>query len=115
MIYVDDVPDEIDANSVEICLELPDAYEEQAWKGTRWMVRKKTFAHVLGVVDESKVPDGADPRTADGDVVLSFRAAADELDVLRNTGHPFFYRPGVATRWAWCSTPTPTGTRCAGS
>ena len=29
--------------------------------------------------------------SSDGDVVLSFRAAADELDVLRNAGHPFFY------------------------
>lgn len=91
MIYLDDVPDEIEVELREICLQLPDAYEEQAWKGTRWMVRKKTFAHVLGVVDETNVPDGADPRTADGDVVLSFRAAADELDVLRNAGHPFFY------------------------
>ena len=29
------------------CLDLPEAYEEQAWAGTRWMVRKKNFAHVL--------------------------------------------------------------------
>jgi predicted DNA-binding protein (MmcQ/YjbR family) len=91
VIYLDDVPDEIEAELRAICLELPDAYEEQAWKGTRWMVRKKTFAHVLGVVDDSQVPDGADPRAAEGDVVLTFRAAADELDVLRNAGHPFFY------------------------
>jgi predicted DNA-binding protein (MmcQ/YjbR family) len=91
VIYLDDVPDDIEAGLREVCLELPDAYEEQAWKGTRWMVRKKTFAHVLGVVDETGLPDGADPRAADPDVVLSFRAAADELDVLRNTGHPFFY------------------------
>jgi hypothetical protein len=34
-----------------ICLELPEAYEEQAWVGTRWCVRKKNFAHVLTVVD----------------------------------------------------------------
>ena len=83
MIYLDDVPDDIEDELRAICLTLPDAYEETAWKGTRWVVRKKTFAHVLGVVDES--------RSADGDVVLSFRAAADELDVLRNAGHPFFY------------------------
>ena len=82
MIYLDDVPEEIEAELRAICLTLPDAYEEHAWKGTRWMVRKKSFAHVLGV---------ADARDADGDVVLSFRAAADELDALRNAGHPFFY------------------------
>ena len=82
--YTGGVPEEIEIRLRELCLELPDAYEERAWVGTRWMVRKKTFAHVLGVVDDSKVD-------ADGDVVLSFRAAADELDVLRNTGHPFFY------------------------
>ena len=79
MIYLDDVPDHIEGELRAICLTLPDAYEEQAWKGTRWMVRKKTFAHVLGVVDDSKVADGTDPRAVPGDVVLSFRAAADEL------------------------------------
>ena len=82
VIYLDDVPEEIEAELRAVCLTLPDAYEEHAWKGTRWMVRKKSFAHVLGV---------AETRDADGDVVLSFRAAADELDVLRNAGHPFFY------------------------
>ena len=87
MIYLDDVPEEIEQELRSICLTLPDAYEEQAWKGTRWMVRKKTFAHVLGVADDSR----ADPGSAAGDVVLAFRAAADELDVLRNAGHPFFF------------------------
>ena len=91
VIYMDDVPGDIEDALRAICLALPDAYEETAWKGTRWVVRKKTFAHVLGVVDESTVADGVDPRSADGDVVVSFRAAADELDVLRNAGHPFFY------------------------
>ena len=46
------------------------------------MVRKKTFAHVLGVA-----PDG----TSTPQVVLALRAAPDELEVLRNTGHPFFF------------------------
>ncbi len=91
MIYLDDVPEDIEAELRAICLQLPDAYEETAWKGTRWMVRKKSFAHVLGVVDETRLPGGADPRSADLDVMLSFRAAPDELDVLRNAGHPFFY------------------------
>ena len=70
-----------------ICTALPDVSEEQAWRGTRWVVRKKTFAHVLTVMDDAAAEAGS----SDGDVVLSFRAAADELDVLRNAGHPFFY------------------------
>jgi len=78
--YTDGVPEEIEIRLREVCLELPDAYEERAWVGTRWMVRKRTFAHVLGV----EVGD------ADPVVVLSFRAAGEELETLRHAGHPFF-------------------------
>jgi hypothetical protein len=87
VIYIDDVPDDVEARLRAICSALPDVSEQHAWRGTRWVVRKKTFAHVLTVVDD----DAAAPGSPDGDVVLSFRAAADELDVLRNAGHPFFY------------------------
>ena len=77
--YTDDVPDDVEVRLRECCLSLPDAYEERAWKGTRWMVRKKTFAHVLGVeVGAARM------------VVLTFRSAGEELEVLRNAGHPFF-------------------------
>ena len=78
--YTDDVPDDVEDRLREICLQLPDAYQEKAWAGTRWMVRSRTFAHVLGV-------------HTDGDaqqVVLSFRAAGAELEVLRHASHPFF-------------------------
>jgi hypothetical protein len=34
-----------------VCLALPDAYEEEAWVGTRWMVRRRTFAHLFEIVD----------------------------------------------------------------
>lgn len=78
--YTDDVSDDIIARLRELCLELPDAYEERAWVGVRWMVRKRTFAHVLGVeADDTKRL-----------VVLSFRSAGDELETLRRAGHPFF-------------------------
>ena len=78
--YTDGVPEEVEVRLREMCLRLPDAYEERAWVGTRWMVRKRTFAHVLGVeVGET-----------DPVVVLSFRAAGDELEVLRHATHPFF-------------------------
>jgi hypothetical protein len=78
--YTDDVPDDITARLRALCLALPDAYEERAWVGTRWMVRKRTFAHVL------RVEDGGDTPV----VVLSFRSSGEELEVLRRAGHPFF-------------------------
>jgi hypothetical protein len=77
--YVDHVPEAVEARLRTICLALPDAYEEQAWVGVRWMVRNKTFAHVLGIEFDGKVAE----------VVLTFRAAADEVEVLRNVGPPF--------------------------
>ena len=42
-----EVPREIVARLQLTCLDLPEAYEEPAWVGTRWLVRKKVFAHVL--------------------------------------------------------------------
>ncbi len=78
--YTDDVPDDVTTRLGAVCLALPDAYEQRAWVGTRWMVRKRTFAHVLVVED-----DGADPV-----VVLSLRSEGEELEVLRRAGHPFF-------------------------
>jgi hypothetical protein len=78
--YTDGVPEDFEIRLREVCLGLPDAYEERAWAGTRWMVRTRTFAHVLGVE-----VDGAEPL-----VVLSFRSSGEELEVLRNAGHPFF-------------------------
>ena len=79
--YTDGVPDEVERRLRQLCLALPDAYEERAWVGTRWMVRKRTFAHVLGVEEP-----GASPA-----VVLTFRSAGEELEVLRRTGHPFYF------------------------
>jgi hypothetical protein len=78
--YTDDVPDEVERRVRALCLGLPDAHEERAWVGTRWKVRTRTFAQVLGVVR-----DGQDPL-----VVLSFRSSGEELEVLRHAGHPFF-------------------------
>ena len=78
--YTDDVPEDVETRLRELCLLLPDAYEERAWVGTRWMVRNRTFAHVLGVEVGEAAPV----------VVLSFRAAGEELEILRHAGHPFF-------------------------
>ncbi len=78
--YTDDVPEAVELRLREICLALPETSEHRAWKGTRWVVRKKTFASVLGVEDAA----------GKASVALSFRSDGDELEVLRRTGHPFF-------------------------
>lgn len=71
-----DPPDEYVDRLRPIALALPDAYEEKAWAGSRWMVRKRTFAHVLAVDDST---------------VLTFRSQGEELEMLRHAAHPFFY------------------------
>jgi hypothetical protein len=93
-----DVSDDIVARIREVCLGLPDAYEEQAWVGTRWRVRKQTFAHVL-MIDNGWPPVYARTVGSDGPVtVLTFQSAGQELDAFTNLGHPFFrpvWRPGI--------------------
>lgn len=74
-----DVPAAVLAELRSICTELPEIVEEQAWAGTRWRIRKRTFAHVL------TVDDANGPRTR-----LTFRSSGDELDALVAVGHPFF-------------------------
>ncbi len=76
--FTNDVPSDIEARLRERCLALPDAYEERAWVGTRWKVRTRTFAHVLGIEQDASQL-----------VVLAFRAAGGEIESLRCTGHPF--------------------------
>ncbi|MGH9137785.1 MAG: MmcQ/YjbR family DNA-binding protein [Acidimicrobiales bacterium] len=85
-----DVPPEILAELRSVCLGLPEAYEEQAWVGTRWRVATRTFAHVL-VIDAGWPPAYARAAGIDGPAsVLMFRSSGPELDVLRTAGHPFF-------------------------
>ena len=80
-----DVPAPVLGELRAICLALPETSEQQAWAGARWVVRRRTFAHVL-TVDRASGPV----------TVMTFRAAEPELDVLRRSGHPFF-RPGWGT------------------
>jgi hypothetical protein len=61
-----------------ICSTLPDAYEEPAWVGTRWRIRKRTIAHVFTIDSESG------PRPA-----VMFRSTGPELDALRGMGDPY--------------------------
>ena len=86
-----EVPAEVLAELRSVCLGLPETYEEPAWVGTRWCVRKKTFAHVFAV-DEGSPPSIAKVARAIGPgTMLVFRSAGPELVALRNAGPPFFY------------------------
>lgn len=88
-----DVPQAIVDRLRPICLALPEAHEEKAWAGTRWCIRKRNFAHVIGV-DSGWPPVVADNAGLSGHggltVILTFRSSGEELDVLRASGHPFF-------------------------
>ena len=89
-----DVPDDVLDQLRTICLALPEAHEEQAWVGTRWRIRTRTFAHVLGISDEYPPAYTRDAPFVGDATVLTFRAAGQELHALTNGGHPF-YKP----RW----------------
>jgi hypothetical protein len=75
------------------CLDLPEAYEERAWVGTRWMVTKKNFAHVL-MVAEGWPPAYASAAGINSGCVLTFRSPQPAHQVER-FGRPPFFRP----RW----------------
>jgi hypothetical protein len=84
-----DAPAEVVERLRAICLALPDAYEEPAWVGTRWCVRRKTFAHVAPIED-GWPPAFAKVAGTDGPcTVLVFRSAGEELEMLQNAGPPF--------------------------
>jgi len=87
-----DVPPEILDRLRPICLGLPETYEEPAWVGMRWRVRKRTFAHVL-VVDPARQAAYAHAFRSDEPVcVLTFRSPGGEIEALVASGHPF-YKP----------------------
>ena len=93
-----EVPLETLAALRAVCLALPQAYEQAAWVGTRWCVRKQTFAHVLAI-DAGWPPVYARAAGSDGPItVLTFQSAGQDLDALGKVGHPFFrppWRPGT--------------------
>jgi YjbR len=85
-----DVPPEILARLRPLCLALPEAYEEPAWVGLRWRIRKRTFAHVLTVDPEHQVVYAHAAQTDEPVCVMTFRSPGDEIAGLVNSGHPFF-------------------------
>jgi hypothetical protein len=85
-----DAPPELVDRLREICRALPESYEEDAWVGTRWCVRKKNFVHIVPIEDGwppayvKAVGSGADQ------TILTFRSAGEELAALTAQGPPFF-------------------------
>lgn len=75
----EDVPSWILDGVRLICAGLPQAYEEPAWVGVRWRIRKRTFVHVR------PVPAASDDVTT----LMQFRAAGEEFHVLTSMGFPF--------------------------
>ncbi len=74
-----------------ICLALPEAYEESAWIGVRWRIRKRTFAHIV-TVDDDSTSVFKEVFALEGEATaVTFRAQGDELLALREHGHPFYY------------------------
>lgn len=88
---VDEVPDEVVVALRRICSSLPEVAEEQAWTGTRWRVRTKTFAHVLVVGPGASSAYAEASGTDVPIVVVTFASAGEELAVLAATGPPFFH------------------------
>jgi hypothetical protein len=84
------VPPEIIRKLQLTCLDLPEAYEEEAWLGTRWMVAKKNFAHVL-MIDGGRPPAYAKvAKTAGPACVLTFRTSGPAAQNARFLKPPFF-------------------------
>ena len=88
-----DVAAEIVDRLRSVCLALPETHEESAWVGTRWRIRKKTFAHVL-TIDAGWPPGYARAVATDGPAtVLTFESSGPELAALSEAGYPFFKPP----------------------
>ncbi|MFC4149595.1 MmcQ/YjbR family DNA-binding protein [Micromonospora mangrovi] len=90
-----DVPPEILDRLRPVCLGLPETYEEPAWVGTRWRIRKRTFAHVLAVGPDHPAARARAAATDQPFCVLTFRSPGDEIGGLIGGGHPF-YKPDWA-------------------
>lgn len=86
-----DVPPEIFDRVRAICMALPEAYEEPAWIGVRWRIRKRTFAHVV-TIEEDGPASFRKAFEVDGEAtVVTFRAVHEEREALTNQGKPFYY------------------------
>jgi hypothetical protein len=81
-----DVPPQILARLRALCLGLPEVYEEPAWIGVRWRIRKRTVAHVY-MPDVARYPFYAQQSEP---TVMTFRVPPEDLIGLTGSGFPFF-------------------------
>jgi len=93
MVSQGNVPAAILTGLRDVCLALPEATEEPAWVGTRWRIRRRTFAHVLAIESGWPPVYARAAKTVGPDIVLTFRSSGPELRVLRRVGRPFFATP----------------------
>lgn len=90
------VPQEVLSRLRLVCLDLPEAKEETAWTGVRWVVSKKNFAHVV-MISDGQPPAYASALGDDGPAcVVTFRVAKSEASSPRFTKKPFFKPPWFA-------------------
>ncbi|UJW79210.1 hypothetical protein [Hydrogenophaga sp. SL48] len=76
-----------------VCLDLPEAAEQQAWVGIRWVVAKKNFAHVL-MIEAGYPPAYAKAAGSAGPLcVLTVRGPRPAIDAPRFRRAPFFRPP----------------------
>jgi hypothetical protein len=88
-----DVPPDIEDRLRAVCLRLPGAYEEPAWVGLRWRVRKRTFAHACTVHADNPTSHARVFATTGPVCVVTFRADGQEREALLRGGFPFYW-PG---------------------
>jgi len=86
-----DIPPELLDPVRAICLALPETYEEAAWIGVRWRIRRRTFAHVFTIDDDSTSVFRTTFDITGEATALTFRVPGEELQALREAGHPFHY------------------------
>ncbi len=85
-----EVPDDILGKPRSVCLKFPEAYEESAWVGIRWMIGQKNFAHVLGI-DSGWPPAYAKAAGSNGPMfVMTFRSRGRESEPSDFADYPFF-------------------------
>ncbi|WP_147149331.1 MmcQ/YjbR family DNA-binding protein [Reyranella soli] len=96
-----EVPKTVLARLRKACLALPETREEQAWTGTRWRIRKETFAHVLMIAD-GWPPAYARVAGTDGPAcVLTFQSLGPRVDPETFSRAPYFrplWRPDIVGR-----------------
>jgi len=85
-----DVPPQILGRLRPICRGLPEAYEEPAWIGVRWRIRKRTFAHVYTPDIERQPVYARHAIDGEAPIVLTLRVPVEDLLGLTAGGFPFF-------------------------